>query len=78
MDPARHRNYETILPLIYMAKGDGKRLKWSKNRIYRPHSRYLGYMAAIYGHAGNDEMRSPVCNVSCTASKSPPCQIMRK
>ncbi len=41
-----------------MAKGDGEEaLKWSKEQNdYRPHSRYLGYMAAIYGHAGNDEM----------------------
>ena len=58
MDPARHRNYETSLPLIYMAKGDGvEALKWSKEQNdYRPHSRYLGYMAAIYGHVGNDKM----------------------
>ena len=58
MDPARRRNYEYILPLIYMAKGDGEEaLKWSKEQNdYRPHSRYLGYMAAIYGQAGNDKM----------------------
>ena len=56
MDPARHRNYETILPLIY-GEGDGEEaLKWSKEQITTGHCRYLEYMAAIYDHAGNDEM----------------------
>ena len=58
MDPARHRNYETILPLIYMAKGDGEgALKWVKEQLeYRPHSRYQGWLAAIHGNAGDIEL----------------------
>lgn len=58
MDPARHRNYETILPLIYMAKGDGEEaLKWVKEQLaYRPHSRYEGWLAAIHGNAGDIEL----------------------
>jgi len=58
MDPARQRQYDFILPLIYMAMDDSENaLKYTKeHNNFRPHSRYEGYLAAIYAHSGDLDM----------------------
>jgi adenylate cyclase len=58
MDPARQRQYDFILPLVYMAMHDSENaLKYAKeHHNYKPHSRYEGYLAAIYANSGDLDM----------------------
>ena len=58
MDPARQRQYDFILPLVYMAMHDSENaLKYAKeHHNYRQHSRYEGYLAAIYANSGDLDM----------------------